>query len=78
MFYKTLNRIVTLKNRYSEKPVKILKSICSVKNNKITCKNLSQNRLVIISRFLKSGIKIKKFSITENNGGYDFYAEITR
>ncbi|AZV45724.1 hypothetical protein C3L23_00050 [Nautilia sp. PV-1] len=78
VFYKSANEFINLKNRYSEKPVKMLKSICSIKNSKIKCTNLSKNQLRTINQFLKSNVKIKKFSISSNKGNFDFYAEIIK
>ena len=75
---KIARQITYLKNKYSNKPLKILKPICKIKNTRIICNNLSQSQLRKINYFLKSDIKIKKFSLIRKNNKFDFYAEIIK
>ena len=77
-FVKIVNNIANLKNKYSTSPLKALKPICHITSGKIICKNISKSNLRKINYFLKSNIKIKKFSIKSQNNKFDFYAEIIK
>ncbi|GAB6075071.1 hypothetical protein [Nautilia lithotrophica] len=73
-----VNQILSLKKKYSNNALKILTSICIIKDNQITCNNLSKSDLRKINYFLKSNIKIKKFNLLKKDNKYIFYAEIIK
>jgi hypothetical protein len=70
--------IIYLQKKYSIRPIKIIKQYCKLQKNetlKLTCK-IPKNKLYRLSAFLNSNIKIKSFSIKENNNSLLFNAEL--
>ena len=76
-FDKKAKEIISLKNKYSTKPIKIIKRYCKTQNTKLLCK-IPKNKLYKLSSFLKSNIKIKSFNIKDDNKSVIFSAEIIK
>ncbi|WP_456480673.1 hypothetical protein [Nautilia sp.] len=81
-FKTEIYEINRLKNKYSTKPLKILRKICNFEEDskiyKISCKTDIKN-IYKISSFLRSPVKLKTFTLSDENGSLiRFYAEIYR